>query len=93
MAWNDHEVGAFLHPGTPNQVTFTSSVSCFYPSWNQLAAGLVFGLCFLLNLVNIWQTGQFCLVIQIPEYQPAPVGPVPPQWGQHSVVGKPSRLC
>ena len=33
---------------------------------NQLAAGLVFGLCFLLNLVNIWQTGQFWPAIQIP---------------------------
>ncbi|WP_337617603.1 O-antigen ligase family protein [Acidaminococcus timonensis] len=51
-----------------NQCTF--AVLCvlfFILPLNQLAAGIVFSICFLMNLVNCWRTRQFWPAIQVPK--------------------------
>ena len=50
-----------------NQITFgVLCVLFFVLPLHQLGAGIIFGICFALNLVNIWKTGQFWPAIQIP---------------------------
>ena len=50
-----------------NQITFgVLCVLFFVLPLHQLGAGIVFGICFLLNLANIWKSGQFWPAIQIP---------------------------
>lgn len=50
-----------------NQITFgVLCVLFFVLPLHQLGAGIIFGICFVLNLVNIWKTGQFWPAIQIP---------------------------